>query len=128
MNFQAAWFLFFTRTPELATLTTVFITWSYRPDNCCETLDHVKNLLTRWSELALIDDNISSSLINSITLSASAFGSFAGTRYPVFPSSTEYFIPPTFAPITGVPQAIASSGVIPKGSYHGVVMKISAAE
>jgi hypothetical protein len=38
-----------------------------------------------------------------------------------------YLIPPTFEPITGVPQAIASTGVIPKGSYQGVEMKISAA-
>ena len=30
-------------------------------------------------------------------------------------------------PTTGVPQAIASSGVMPKGSYQGVVAKTSAA-
>ena len=36
-------------------------------------------------------------------------------------------MPPTFAPTTGVPQAIASTGVMPNGSYHGVVTKTSAA-
>ena len=59
--------------------------------------------------------------------SAIAAGSSGGTRYPVSPSRTVNLIPPTFAPITGVPHAIASSGVIPNGSYHGVVTKTSAA-
>ena len=37
------------------------------------------------------------------------------------------FNAPTLAPITGVPQAIASTGVMPKGSYQGVLTKTSAA-
>ena len=47
--------------------------------------------------------------------------------YNADPSRTLNLIPPTFEPRTGVPQAIASSGVIPNGSYHGVEMKMSAA-
>ena len=54
-------------------------------------------------------------------------GSCGGTRKPVTPSTTEYWMPPTALPITGVPQAIASSGVMPNGSYHGVVTNTSAA-
>jgi len=34
-------------------------------------------------------------------------------------------MPPTSEPMTAVPQAIASSGVIPNGSYHGVDTKTS---
>ena len=37
-------------------------------------------------------------------------------------------IPPTAEPTIGKPHAIASSGVMPNGSYHGVVTKMSAAE
>lgn len=54
-----------------------------------------------------------------------ASGSFAGTSKPDFPSSTEYFIPPTFEPMTGVPHAMDSRGVIPNGSYQGVVTKVA---
>ena len=43
------------------------------------------------------------------------------------PSSTLCLIPPTAAPITGRAQAMASSGVMPKGSYQGRVRKASAA-
>ena len=59
--------------------------------------------------------------------SATASGSRGGTRYPVSLSRTVNLIPPTFEPTTGVPQAIASTGVIPNGSYHGVDTKTSAA-
>ncbi len=59
--------------------------------------------------------------------SASRSGWFGGMRYPVSPSFTVNLMPPTFAPITGVPHAIASMGVIPNGSYQGVVTKTSAA-
>ena len=43
------------------------------------------------------------------------------------PSTTVVRTPPTALPITGAPQAIASTGVMPNGSYHGVVTKTSAA-
>jgi hypothetical protein len=36
-------------------------------------------------------------------------------------------MPPTFEPTTGVPPAIASTRVLPNGSYQGTVTKISAA-
>jgi hypothetical protein len=36
-------------------------------------------------------------------------------------------MPPTRAPTTGVPHAMASTGVMPNGSYHGVVTNTSAA-
>ena len=56
-----------------------------------------------------------------------ACGSFGGIKHPVTASFTVNFIPPTFAPITGVPHAMDSRGVMPNGSYQGVVMKTSAA-
>ena len=65
--------------------------------------------------------------VTSASRSASDSGSSGGTRYPVTPSHTVYLIPPTSAPITGVPHAIDSSGVRPNGSYQGVVTKTSAA-
>ena len=36
-------------------------------------------------------------------------------------------MPPTREPTTGTPQAIASNGVIPNGSYQGVETNTSAA-
>ena len=57
----------------------------------------------------------------------SASGSRGGTRNPVSPSTTVKAIPPTCEPITGVPHAMASSGVSPNGSYQGVVTATSAA-
>ena len=63
----------------------------------------------------------------SLSRSASATGSFGGNEKARAPSSTLYLMPPTRAPTTGVPQAIASMAVMPNGSYHGVVTNASAA-
>ncbi len=52
--------------------------------------------------------------------SAVAAASWGGTSNPVPPWTTLSVRPPTEAATTGIPQAIASSGVIPNGSYHGV--------
>ena len=62
-----------------------------------------------------------------VTGAASVCGSRAGTRKPVAPSTTVLLMPPTSAPMTGRAQAIASTGVMPKGSYQGVVTNTSAA-
>src|SRR5690606_22442564 len=64
---------------------------------------------------------------SSPSRSATAAASEGGPRKPVSPSLTVYLIPPTLLPITGRPHAIASSGVMPNGSYQGVVTKTSAA-
>jgi len=48
-------------------------------------------------------------------------------RSPVLFDMTVSGYPPSSTATTGVPQAIDSSGVIPNGSYQGVVIKISAA-
>ena len=50
----------------------------------------------------------------------------AGTSTPVTPSSIVSSSPPTALPTTGRPQAAASSGTMPNGSYHGVQTTTSA--
>src|SRR5690625_4314353 len=52
--------------------------------------------------------------------------SWGGTSLPVTPSTTVSVSPPTADATTGTPHAIASSGTIPKGSYHGVHATTSA--
>ncbi|CUI30293.1 Uncharacterised protein [Achromobacter xylosoxidans] len=59
--------------------------------------------------------------------SARLSGSRGGTRKPVLPCTTVLRMPPVSEPTTGRPQAMASTGVMPKGSYHGVVTNTSQA-
>ena len=62
----------------------------------------------------------------SAAAAASAAGSRAGISRPVVPCTTLSVRPPTALATTGTPQAIASSGVMPNGSYQGVHTTTSA--
>ncbi|OUD90792.1 hypothetical protein CMMCAS03_09580 [Clavibacter michiganensis subsp. michiganensis] len=55
-----------------------------------------------------------------------AAGSRGGTRIPVTPSTTLSVRPPTADATTGTPEAIASSGTMPNGSYQGAHTTTSA--
>src|SRR5919202_633718 len=57
---------------------------------------------------------------------ARASGRRGGTSSPVTWSTTVSWIPPTALATTGRPQAIASSGTIPNGSYQGTHATASA--
>jgi len=57
---------------------------------------------------------------------ASTTGSRGGTSHPVARSTTVSVRPPTALATTGTPQAMASSGTMPNGSYHGTQTTTSA--
>ena len=58
--------------------------------------------------------------MSSRIASATAGRITAGTSRPVSPSTTVSNNPPTADPTTARPQAAASIGTMPNGSYHGV--------
>jgi hypothetical protein len=65
---------------------------------------------------------IESSAIVSIFFTASEISTglqFGGIKRPVFPSMILSLSHPSFTAITGVPQAIDSTGLIPKSSSTG---------
>ena len=58
--------------------------------------------------------------IDPTFFTAAIISSFVFTLKPVIPSSITSFTEPALKPMTGVPQAMASTITIPKGSSHSI--------